>query len=466
MAAAGKDVRDVIQTITDRWFMSEPLMFSIFCSHKLSENRNMRCAFRSGNRKIEYNPLFLEGFEEVEINELLRREVLRIILKHPYERQPVNPVRELLYLASNLTIYEHKGSAIPPEINGDINIPHGLSYEEYYNFLLHNYSFTPNESGFSFELNEKEKEEEKEEEKDKKISSGSKRDKDGEDKGDSSNSQNYPTEDKKDKGEDENDSSSQSEENEGENAMGSSSVSEDDVNMSSSDINLKAPTSFSDLHENGKDAVDLWENDEMEIEYIDRCIENCMLSNQWGSIPGIFQETIIASTIKKDNIRRKLDLFRTSIISTDRRLTRMRPSRRYGWQQMGVVHPYVSKLLIAIDTSASVNSRDLARFFSVVNTFFTYGIPSIDVVQFDTTIHFPLLSLKKAQKEIKVRGRGGTDFQAVINYYTQHKEYDGMLVFTDGYAPLPTVPPHRKILWVLQDIKCYNDFKLDPKVYI
>lgn len=41
-----------------------------------------------------------------------------------------------------------------------------------------------------------------------------------------------------------------------------------------------------------------------------------------------------------------------------------------------------------------------------------------------------------------------------------------MIVFTDGYAPQPTVPPHRKILWVLQNIQCYKECFLSPKVYI
>ena len=123
-------------------------------------------------------------------------------------------------------------------------------------------------------------------------------------------------------------------------------------------------------------------------------------------------------------------MFRTSIISTNRQLTRMRPSRRYGWVQMGVRHPYTSRLLIAVDTSGSIQGEDLERFFGVVNSFFTYGIPHIDVIQFDAALHFPLLSLDKVTKKIELRGGGGTNFQPAVNYFDEHKEYDGMLVFT------------------------------------
>ena len=442
------DVRKVIQSISDRWFMTEPLMFAMLCSHQLSENKIMRCAFRSGKRKIEYNPFMLEGFDEVEINELLRREALRIILKHPYERQPVNPIRELLYLASNITIYEHGGTAISPDLDSNIKIPHGLSYEEYYNYLLHNFSTSPEDDEFLIENMAENADE---------GDSGSER-------GPFNDKQNDSEESEDSEGSGGSGNNEDTEESEVSERSGGSENNED--SSASGNASFRAPTSFSELHENGKDAVDLWENDETEIEYINRCIENAMLTNQWGSVPGRFQDVIVASTLKKDNIRRKLDLFRSSIISTDRRLTRMRPSRRYGWQQMGVIHPYVSKLLIGVDTSGSVGKEDLARFFSIVNTFFTYGIPTIDILQFDTELHFPLLALKKAKKEITVRGRGGTNFQAIIDYYKEHKEYDGLIIFTDGYAPKPKLPPNRKILWVLQDMKCYNDFDLNPKVYI
>ncbi|MCH5225214.1 MAG: hypothetical protein J1D77_04405 [Muribaculaceae bacterium] len=444
------DVRKVIQSISDRWFMTEPLMFAMFCSHQLSENKMMSCGFRSGKRKIEYNPLMLEGFDEVEINELLRREVLRIILKHPYDRQPVNPIRELLYLASNLTIYEHGGSAISPELDSSFEIPHGLSYEEYYNFLLHNFTTSPKEDELLIDNMEEDSE---------KGDNGYGTIKSNEKQNDLEESGNSPG-DGEERDNDDSESSGVSE------GLGDEGISDEIDKNKGHTHSFKAPTSFSELHENGKDVVELWENDETEIEYINRCIENAMLTKQWGSVPGRFQDIIVASTLKKDNIRRKLDLFRSSIISTERRLTRMRPSRRYGWQQMGVIHPYVSKLLIGVDTSGSLRSEDLVRFFSIVNTFFTYGIPTIDILQFDVELHFPLLSLKKATKEITIRGRGGTDFQAIIYYYKEHKEYDGLIIFTDGYAPKPKLPPNRKILWVLQDMNCYNDFELNPKVYI
>lgn len=421
------DVASVIQMTADKWFLSEPLLFAAYCGHTVTENRNMMCAMRSGQRRIEYNPDWLKGLRELEIMELLTREVIRIILKHPYDRQPVNPIPELLYLASNLTIYMHGGTSIMPGMDLS-TIPQNkrLSFEEYYNALLHAY-VTPQAKS----------------------------------RGKGDNGMPVP-----DNSSEEGNDNSGGSEGDTQKEDGSGNSDECTENPNDGNSGEKRPQSLNEINDQGYDATALWEEDAIQMDYINRCIENAMLSRQWGSLPGNIQGLIKASTIKADNIRRRLDMFRTSIISTSRRLTRMRPSRRYGWTQMGVLHPYVSRLLIAVDTSGSVNEKDLVRFFGVINSFFTYGIPFIDVIQFDATVHMPLLSLKKVTSKIQLRGRGGTNFQAPVDFFTEHKEYDGMIVFTDGYAPIPKVPPHRKILWVLEDIQCYKEFEMTPKVYL
>ncbi len=453
------DVKNVIQSTADKWFLSEPLLFAAFCGHSVTENRRMACAMRSGQRRIEYNPDWLCGLKELEVMELLRREVIRIILKHPYDRQPVNPVPDLLYLASNMTIYAHGGSSIPPgiDISGFGN-GKSLSFEEYYNALLH--SVPPQNSS-----NKQDSDETSDGTGDE-GSGGSGKDKtdakSGSDSGGGKGS----------------DGSNDAENNDGDASSGGKSSDGDSESTDgdkSSDNGAAydgigdmrpMPKSLQDIKDSGSDATDLWEEDALQIEYINQCIETAMLTRQWGSLAGRVQDLIKASTIKAENIRRRLDMFRTSIISTDRRLTRMRPSRRYGWAQMGVLHPYTSRLLIAVDTSGSIQNSDLVRFFGVINSFFTYGIPFIDVIQFDAEVHMPVLSLKKVTSKIQLRGRGGTCFQAPVDYFTEHKEYDGMIVFTDGYAPLPKAPVNRKILWVLQNIECYNASALSPKVYI
>ena len=478
------EIRDIIQTIVDRWFLSEPLLFAAYCAHKLEPNCSIQCAFRSGLRRIEYNPEWLAGFNSLEIGELLRREVIRIILKHPYERQPINAIPEILFAASNITIYEHRGTTIVPNLWAPTDLPEGLSFEEYYNFLSHELPPQPpietlagnGADDKKDEVNDRDdlqssdnncNENDEEHQNKKGLNSGSDSD---DNKDDKSSGKVYNSDkEKSEDGESESSDGSNDETNNSNNEEsdgGGPPPSESGSSKGNKNKSSSRTKSLRELIENGTDGSGLWGEDEVQIEYINGLIENAMLTSNWGSMPGNLKDLIKASTLKSENIRRRLDMFRTSIISTNRQLTRMRPSRRYGWAQMGVRHPYTSRLLIAVDTSGSIVGDDLERFFGVVNSFFTYGVPHIDVIQFDSTLHFPLLSLDKVTRKIELRGGGGTNFQPAVNYFDEHKEYDGMLVFTDGYAPDPKVPSNRKILCVLKDIQCYNDCKLQPKVYI
>ena len=67
------------------------------------------------------------------------------------------------------------------------------------------------------------------------------------------------------------------------------------------------------------------------------------------------------------------------------------------------------------------------------------------------------MSLKKARKKVKITGRGGTNFQIPMDYYETHREYDGMIIFTDGYAPKPEQRRYfERILWVLTSRSEYD----------
>jgi predicted metal-dependent peptidase len=154
-------------------------------------------------------------------------------------------------------------------------------------------------------------------------------------------------------------------------------------------------------------------------------------------------------------------MFRSSILAQKRRLTRMRPSRRFGFEQMGSRYDFTTRLLIAIDTSGSVGSEELGRYFRIITSFFKYGIQEIDVLMFDTVVHgdpLPLTEAKKDTQMFKVKGRGGTDFQPPIDYMVAHPQYDGLIILTDGDAPNPAVPAHlrTKLLWVIDNEMSYK----------
>ena len=57
-----------------------------------------------------------------------------------------------------------------------------------------------------------------------------------------------------------------------------------------------------------------------------------------------------------------------------------------------------------------------------------------------------------------MKGRGGTNFQAPIDYVKEYPNYDGLIIITDGYAETPEVPPHlsTKLLWVIDNENSYK----------
>ncbi len=118
----------------------------------------------------------------------------------------------------------------------------------------------------------------------------------------------------------------------------------------------------------------------------------------------------------------------------------MRPSRRYGFEQMGSRHVYTTRVLVALDVSGSVKSDMLSRMLAMINRIFKQGVKQIDVIQFDAELAGPPEPIRKTISTFKVIGRGGTDFQPAADYYITHPEYDGLIYITDGQAPDPKIP--------------------------
>ena len=183
--------------------------------------------------------------------------------------------------------------------------------------------------------------------------------------------------------------------------------------------------------------------------------------SSWGSLPGSLVDMIQAGLKPKLDYRKVLSGFRSSILCSKRRLTRMRPNRRSGFQYMGSIRQLRTNYLVAVDVSGSITDEDLQYFFSTINRFFKYGVEKIDAVTFDTQLGEPV-TLSKARKEFKIGGRGGTCFQPAIDYMAEHSEYDGLIIFTDGNALKPVVPAKLKgrLLWILRSEKDYNNHRI------
>jgi predicted metal-dependent peptidase len=208
----------------------------------------------------------------------------------------------------------------------------------------------------------------------------------------------------------------------------------------------------------GRENTAEWGPDELRVEQINDRIQTAAETDSWGSIPGRCKERLIASLRPRLSYRAVLRQFRASVLSIHRRLTRMKPNRRYGFAYLGSRYDFTTRLLFAVDVSGSMSSQDLARGFSVINCFFKYGVEAVDVIQFDTEIKGAPLTLKRARYRVEVSGRGGTSFDPVITFLDEHGGYDGAIIFTDGYAAVPPRPKNRRtrVLWLFNREETYN----------
>ena len=406
---------DRIKKIGERWFLTEPLLFAVYCSHEFVENNSIDVPMRTGNMKVEFSPKILDKIADDVLVEYMKIEMFRILLKHPYQRQPSFAAKALLTMASNVTIADvyDVSREVKMQMSGtELKLPGGLCFEEYYNLLLQNAAPNSGKSGGEPQQSD--------------------------------------------------DKSEQGEDAQGNGAQGGESAGQDGEssgrNGGGSDGSSGGQGTGNSQEQRDSQISELWEENEEACCSINEFIEVATESNTWGSIPGKLQGLIKASLKVDMDYRKMLSLFKTSVISSRRRLTRMRPNRRFGFDAMGSRYELSTNLLIAVDVSGSVTDKSLQFFFSVINRLFKYGVEKLDVLQFDAQIQGEIEPLKKARKTVKIMGRGGTSFQPAADYYCEHPEYDGLIYFTDGYAPPPKFNTMRPIdvLWVLCSRQCYE----------
>lgn len=412
----------------------------------------MTCAFRCGRGKIEYNPQIIDTLDDQHLEQFLKAEVIRILLKHPYDRQPDGCKRSSMSIGSNLVLSDNYDFS-------DIGLPkpedYGLEKEQSYEW----YSFRIEELAAQEASKQKGKD-------------------DGENGQESNGKKSRSDEDQGQgdigDGQGEKDGDSQQTE--------SDSFSSDDVEIQLPDGTLmKIPSkgkgspqqsqskpssgneekdqedSQDESTDPNEDLSQLWEEDSMMSCSIDAAIDQIEATNSWGSLAGIISEKIIANTKARIDYRKVLSGFRASVLSSKRNLTRMRPNRRSGFDNMGSIRRFNTNILIAVDVSGSISDITLQHFFSIINRAFKYGIEKIDVVQFDWDLK-EVVPLEKAKKVITVTGRGGTSFQPVFDFVAKNPKYDGLIILTDGYADHPIRPKRMtfKVAWVCDTIEHYE----------
>ncbi len=395
------DFDRIFENIIMPWFFSKPIFFKLFCIYELRPNPDLSIPFRSGKRIIEYNPSLLEQMELPALRAELLLELERILLLHPF-RRPADKKdfdKTLWYEASTMTITQKKVTYYGFEKYQSI--------EYYYEKL----------SG----LQENE-----------------------EDNDDGKNTEaeraGFYISDNYDKSLSEDQSQNSTEEPEGHAALADEESG------------------------NNEEPCQLWtcedENDNTESSEFISCFvrEN---SENFGDTPAFLKElVIIQQKTRIPDFVKLLEYFKGMREKGDRSLTRMRPSRRFGYDQMGSTRrPVPGRILIGVDTSGSISTSTIAKFYSAIGKVFDRYIKYLDVFHFDCQLKTEKPYAYKKKKVFEIQGGGGTSFQPILDFTIKHQNlYDGLIIFTDGYAPEPLIH-HKlrtKILWVINSKENYE----------
>jgi predicted metal-dependent peptidase len=174
-----------------------------------------------------------------------------------------------------------------------------------------------------------------------------------------------------------------------------------------------------------------------------------------GNVPGEIEGLIVVEEFTAPKFDWKGYLRRFTGVSTKvfTKKIRRKENRRYE-DNPGLKIKMRQHMLLAIDTSGSVSDTELAEFMNEIHHIYKVGV-DITVVQCDTSIKS--IEPYKGKNEISVLGRGGTEFDPVLDYYNANlKKYTSLVYFTDGEC-YTSVRPRGKVLWVLSERSGMNE---------
>lgn len=405
------DFEKIFQNISMNWFYTKPLLFKLLCLYELKPEYGIECNFRTNGKVIEYNPELVADHNLDSVKNSLELELCRIMLRHPYRKKPEKTDEDKWYKASTITITQ--------KFLERYNLPKNQNIEFYYEELLKQETLEncdpqggaitgsgSNDSG------KNEAESEQASEQDNRENTNEKKN-----KNDKSKIENQ--ENKKNK-----------------------QFNSNKTETASSEKKRKGPTAYWGENDSAKKSVEDFIKENLSIQL-------------WGNIPGNVETLLQIENEYFSYYRTILNYFKTSTGNRDRVLTRMRPSRRSGFLQMGSRYKaQPGKILVAIDTSESVSDECIQKFYGALKSIYLQGIKKIDVLQFDLELLNKNPEKFSRKAFYKIKGRGGTSYKCVFDFAAKHQfKYDGLIIFTDGYASQPKVKNNfsLKVLWMLTE---------------
>lgn len=205
---------------------------------------------------------------------------------------------------------------------------------------------------------------------------------------------------------------------------------------------------FSNLSEAEKQLIDKQVEYQMKATY--EAIKNK------GSVPGElkgFLDRLLNPTPAKFNWRSYLRRFAGGSNKIYTIKTRKKDSRRYPGNPALKIKSK-RHILVAIDTSGSVSDGELMEFMNEIHHIYKTDT-KVTIIQCDAKIRG--IEEYKGNPQIEIKGRGGTEFDPVIQYYNDnYDKYCSLIYLTDGECSC-YVQPRGKMLWVHSTVSPINE---------
>ena len=185
--------------------------------------------------------------------------------------------------------------------------------------------------------------------------------------------------------------------------------------------------------------------------------QGALLAGKMGKSVGRSIEDLLKPQVDWREVLRE---FITSTCAGSDYSTWRRPNRRYisaGYYMPSGISERVEELVIAIDTSGSIQQRQLTMFLSEVKSVCETVRPQrVRLLYWDTQVSgdeiYTTEKLDTLVKSTKPSGGGGTDIDCVPAYLTEHKiNAQAAIVLTDGYLGGSWGKWSMPVLWCILD---------------
>lgn len=182
-------------------------------------------------------------------------------------------------------------------------------------------------------------------------------------------------------------------------------------------------------------------------------------AKQSGKLPAGLDRLIEDLIVPKVNWREVLARFITEKTTED--YTWTKPNRRYASVYLPSLEntDTISRIVLIVDTSGSINSKELNEFASEIDSIKSMVSKEVLVIYVDSKVNAVESFEPDDELKINPKGGGGTSFRPGFKYIEEQDiEANCVIYFTDGYCDDYPTEPSVDVLWAV-----YNNKNFKPK---